>query len=74
MEFKKNLMGYSDNGKQLRELVKKSSRGTKESHDFKADILCANAGYVEAVKLPYVVTEDEQKKSSSFTKDARRFK
>jgi hypothetical protein len=59
-------MEYSDNESQLRELMKKSSRGTEESHDFKTDILCVNAGYVEAGQLPYVVIEDEKIKSQAF--------
>ena len=35
IELKKNLMKYSDDDSQLRELMKKSSKETKESHELK---------------------------------------
>lgn len=44
----------------------RSSKGTLESHGFKTNILCVNAGYIEGGKLSNVFVEKEKSKILSF--------
>ena len=59
-------MKCPDSGSQLRELMKKSSKGTEESHDFKTNVLCVNAGDIEVGQLFHVVTEEEESRILAF--------
>lgn len=68
VEFKKNLMRCSGNGSHLKELMVRLSREILESHDFKTNVFCVNAGHVEAGQLFYVIIEDEKNKAQALQK------
>jgi hypothetical protein len=59
IEFKKNLMKYSDNDSHLRELMNKSSKGSEESRDFKTNVMCVDTGKYEVSLKQEIDYEDQ---------------